>query len=418
MASSWGVSSSGRSEWGVAQTSNTCPSGHYHGARLFHPDTLFHETAMSLLFTPYELSSARASLALSNRLVIAPMCQYSAVDGLANDWHLTHWVNMLNAGAGMFIIEATAVSPSGRISPGCLGLWSEAHAAAFQNHLHRARQLAPAVPVCLQLAHAGRKGSSAEPWNGGMQIAIADGGWVCQAPSAVAHSANEQAPEAMSLADIAELREAFKRSATYAAQAGVDALELHGAHGYLLHQFLSPLANQRDDAYGGDWEGRTRLLRELFADVCTVFPGPVGVRLSATDWVEGGWTPEETVRLSQWLKDAGAAYIHISTAGVSPLQKIPVAPGFQLPFAQQVKDATGLTTIGVGMITEPEQAERALQDGQTDLIAIARAALFNPRWGWAAAAALGGQVASSPQYQRALPAAARGIFGDFRFGMR
>ena len=373
---------------------------------------------MSALFSPYTLKSPGGELSLPNRLVIAPMCQYAAVDGLANDWHLTHWVNMLNSGAGLFIIEATAVSPSGRISPGCLGLWSEAHAHALKDHLYRARRWAPPVPVCIQLAHAGRKGSSAEPWNGGMQIPLEQGGWVCQAPSALAHSAGEQAPEAMSLDAIAQLREDFKRAAGYAADAGVNAIELHGAHGYLLHQFLSPLANQRSDAYGGDWSGRTRLLCELFADVSSVFSGPIGVRLSATDWVDGGWNPEETLRLSQWLQDAGAAYVHISTAGVSPQQKIPVAPGFQLPFAQQVKAATGLTTIGVGLITEPAQAEAALTEGQADLVAIARAALFNPRWGWAAAAALGGQVTSTPQYQRALPASARGIFGDFRFGMR
>lgn len=373
---------------------------------------------MSHLFSPYTLRSAQAELQLPNRWVIAPMCQYSAQDGLANDWHLAHWVNMLNAGAGLFIIEATAVSAIGRITPGCLGLWNDACAQAFGDLLRRARQQAPATPVCLQLAHAGRKGSSAEPWNGGAQIAIDAGGWLCQAPSALAHAQGELPPQAMSLADIAQLREDFKAAAQRAAQAGVDALELHGAHGYLLHQFLSPLANQREDAYGGDFDGRTRLLRELLDDVSGVFAGPVGVRLSATDWVDGGWGPEDTVRLSHLLKDAGAAYIHISTAGVSPLQKIPVAPGFQLPFAQQVKAATGITTIGVGMITEPQQAEQALADGQADLIALARGVLFNPRWGWQAAAELGGQVSASPQYLRALPAQARGIFGDFRFGQR
>ena len=373
---------------------------------------------MSQLFTPYTLSSPQSELTLPNRWVIAPMCQYSAEDGLANDWHLTHWTNMLNAGSGMFIIEATAVSPVGRITPGCLGIWDAERGDTLAEQLQRARRWAPATPVCIQLAHAGRKGSSQPPWLGGGQISLADGGWLCQAPSALPHAATEQAPGAMSQGEIDALRQAFQDAARRAAEADIDAIELHGAHGYLLHQFLSPLANQREDDYGGDWEGRTRLLRELFADVSAVFSGPVGVRLSATDWVDGGWGPEDTVRLSQWLRDAGAAFVHISTAGVSPLQKIPVAPGFQLPFAQQVKAATGLTTIGVGMVTEPEQAEAALVDGQVDLIALARGVLFNPRWGWAAAAALGGQVQASPQFQRALPAQARGIFGDFRFGMR
>ena len=373
---------------------------------------------MSQLFSPYTLSAANGELTLPNRWVIAPMCQYSADEGLANDWHLTHWTNMLNAGAGMFIIEATAVSALGRITPGCLGIWDQQRGDALGEHLQRARRLAPATPVCIQLAHAGRKGSSEAPWRGGGQIALDDGGWVCQAPSALPHAPHEQAPQAMSLGEIDDLRQAFQDAAQRAAQAGIDAIELHGAHGYLLHQFLSPLANQRDDDYGGDWQGRTRLARELFADVSAVFKGPVGVRLSATDWVEGGWGPEDTVRLSQWLREAGASFVHISTAGVSPLQKIPVAPGFQLPFAQQVKAATGLTTIGVGLVTEPDQAEAALTQGQVDLIALARGVLFNPRWGWSAAAALGGQVQASPQYQRALPANARGIFGDFRFGMR
>lgn len=373
---------------------------------------------MSLLFTPYLLRSRQGSLELANRWVIAPMCQYSARDGQATDWHLSHWVNMLNAGAGLFIIEATAVSAVGRISPGCLGLWDDACGAAFADTLQRARRWAPSGAVCVQLAHAGRKGSSAPPWQGGAQLAPGQGGWHCLAPSAVAHASGELPPQAMTQTDIAQLRADFLAAARRAAQAGVDAIELHAAHGYLLHQFLSPLANQRDDAYGGDFDGRTRLLREIFADVSAAFAGPLGVRLSATDWVDGGWTPQETVRLSRWLKDAGAAYVHVSTAGVSPLQKIAVAPGFQLPFAQQVKAETGITTIGVGLVTDAQQAQAALEQGQADLIALGRAVLFNPRWGWHAAAALGGQVASSTQYQRALPPHARAIFGDFRFGMR
>jgi 2,4-dienoyl-CoA reductase-like NADH-dependent reductase (Old Yellow Enzyme family) len=374
---------------------------------------------MSTLFTPWSLPSANGQgLTLHNRVVIAPMCQYSAVDGAANDWHLTHWTNMLNGGAGMFIIEATAVSRDGRISPGCLGLWDAQTEAALRDNLQRARAQAPATPVCIQLSHAGRKGSSAAPWHGGALIAPSDGGWVTKAPSALAHAPGEAEPQALSQSDIDDLVQAFVSAAQRAQAMGIDAVELHAAHGYLMHQFLSPLANLRTDAYGGDFSGRTRFVREVFAAVRQVFHGPLGVRISATDWVEGGWTPEETVQLCALLRDLGADFAHISTAGVSPLQKIPAAPGFQLPFAQQVKAATGMTTIGVGLITEAAQAEAALNEGMVDLVAVARAVLFNPRWVWAAAAQLGGQVPASSQYLRSLPGFARHIFGDVRIGMR
>jgi 2,4-dienoyl-CoA reductase-like NADH-dependent reductase (Old Yellow Enzyme family) len=374
---------------------------------------------MSTLFTPWSLPSANGQgLTLHNRVVIAPMCQYSAVDGAANDWHLTHWTNMLNGGAGMFIIEATAVTRDGRISPGCLGLWDTQTEAALRDNLQRARAQAPATPVCIQLSHAGRKGSSAAPWHGGALIAPSDGGWVTKAPSALAHAPGEAEPQALSQSDIDDLVQAFVSAAQRAQAMGIDAVELHAAHGYLMHQFLSPLANLRTDAYGGDFSGRTRFVREVFAAVRQVFHGPLGVRISATDWVEGGWTPEETVQLCALLRDLGADFAHISTAGVSPLQKIPAAPGFQLPFAQQVKAATGMTTIGVGLITEAAQAEAALNEGMVDLVAVARAVLFNPRWVWAAAAQLGGQVPASSQYLRSLPGFARHIFGDVRIGMR
>ena len=374
---------------------------------------------MSTLFTPWTLSQPSGRpLILHNRVVIAPMCQYSADEGCANDWHLSHWVNMLNAGAGMFILEATAVTRDGRISPGCLGLWDEKTAAALGDTLARARAWAPATPVCIQLSHAGRKGSSAQPWNGGALIAPHEGGWETRAPSAVAHAAGEVPPTALSEAEIVDLVQAFADAAARAQAIGIDAVELHAAHGYLMHQFLSPLANQRTDAYGGGFEGRTRFVREVFAAVRHVFSGSLGIRVSATDWVEGGWTPDETLSLCMLLQDQGADFVHVSTAGVSPLQKIPLAPGFQLPFAQQVKAATGMTTIGVGLITDAAQAEAALTDGMADLVGVARALLFNPRWVWSAAAELGGQVPASPQYLRALPAWAKQIFGDVSIGMR
>ena len=375
--------------------------------------------AMSKTFTSWTLGGDHGSpLTLANRLVVAPMCQYSALDGKANDWHLTHWTNMLNSGAGLFIIEATAVTRDGRISPGCLGLWDDATAAALAEHLHRARAQAPAMPVCIQLSHAGRKGSSAAPWLGGAQLDATEGGWSTLAPSAIAHAQGEEAPTEMTLADIQATIDAFANAADRAAQMGIDAIELHAAHGYLMHQFLSPISNHRTDSYGGDFQGRTRFVREVMARVRAVFPGPVGFRVSATDWVDGGWTPEDTMALAQAMKDAGADYAHISTAGVSPMQKIPAGPGFQLPFAQQVKQATGMTTIGVGLITEAQQVEAALEAEQCDLVAVARALLFNPRWPWEVAAQLGGQVAASSPYLRSLPARAKEIFGNVRIGMR
>ncbi len=374
---------------------------------------------MSQTFSTLVLGAqAERQVSLDNRLVIAPMCQYSAEEGQANDWHLSHWINLLNSGAAMVILEATAVTREGRISPGCLGIWDDATAEALEHHLKRARAQAPAVPVCIQLAHAGRKGGSAAPWLGGAQLPLDAGGWEALAPSAIPHAEGELPPKAMSEQEIEATIQAFVDAAKRAQDMGIDAIELHAAHGYLMHEFLSPLSNQRSDSYGGDFEGRTRFVRETFERVRAVFKGPLGFRVSATDWAEGGWTPEETIALAQALKDAGADFAHISTAGVSVAQKIPAAPGFQLPFAQQVKQATGLTTIGVGLITEAEQVEEALVQGQCDLVAVARAVLFNPRWPWEVAAKLGGQVAASPPYLRALPARAKHIFGQPRMGMR
>ena len=374
---------------------------------------------MSKTFTEWKLGGAFGPpLVVANRLVVAPMCQYSAVEGKANDWHLTHWTNMLNSGAGLFIIEATAVTKDGRISPGCLGLWDDQTADALAEHLQRARAQAPSVPVCIQLSHAGRKGSSAAPWLGGAQLSLAEGGWETLAPSAVPHAAGELAPAEMTTADIEKTIEAFVQAAKRAEKMGIDAVELHAAHGYLMHQFLSPLSNHRTDAYGGDFKGRTRFVIEVMKRVRAVFNGPVGFRVSATDWVDGGWTPDDTIALAKDMREAGADYAHISTAGVSPLQKIPAAPGFQLPFAQLVKRATGMTTIGVGLITEAQQVEAALNEDQCDLVAVARALLFNPRWPWEVAAQLGGRVSASSPYLRSLPARAKDIFGNIRIGMR
>ena len=374
---------------------------------------------MSLLFTPHTFHAPRGPLTVPNRIVIAPMCQYSADHGQATDWHLTHWANLLNSGAGLFIIEATAVSPEGRITPGCLGLWDDATQAALHDKLERARRQAPPMPVCIQIGHAGRKASSEAPWRGGMLIAPQDGGWLPKGPSALPHLPSEPPPAELTLADIAKIKADFIATARRAQAIGIDAIELHGAHGYLLHEFLSPISNQRTDAYGGSFENRIRFVLEVFAGVREAFDGTLGIRLSGTDWVEGGWTIEESTELTLRLKAAGAQFVHMSSGGVSPLQKIAIGPEYQVHLARAVKDKTGLPTMAVGLITEAAQAEAVLQRGDADFVALARAFLYNPRWGWHAAAALQGQVLASPQYWRSLPKEANGIFGpDARIGMR
>ena len=373
---------------------------------------------MSLLFTPFTFDAPSGPLTLPNRIVVAPMCQYSAENGQATDWHLTHWTNLLNSGAGMFTIEATAVSAVGRISPGCLGLWDDATESALADKLHRAQHLAPAVPVCIQLSHAGRKASSAAPWHGGMLIAPADGGWQTVAPSALPHLPQEAPPTELSLADMAQIKADFVNSARRSKALGIEAVELHAAHGYLLHQFLSPLSNQRTDLYGGSHENRIRFPMEVFKAVREAFDGTLGMRISGTDWVDGGWTIEETVEMSVQLKQAGAQFVHISSGGVSPLQKIPVGPEYQVPLAKTVKERSGLTTFAVGLITEPAQAEGVLQRGDADLVALARSFLYNPRWAWKAAAELKGEVSASSPYWRCLPREAQAIFGNVRIGMR
>jgi 2,4-dienoyl-CoA reductase-like NADH-dependent reductase (Old Yellow Enzyme family) len=374
---------------------------------------------MSLLFTPFTFQAPRGPLTLPNRIVIAPMCQYSAHEGQATDWHLSHWTNLLNSGAGLLMLEATAVSAEGRITPACLGLWDDATQAALQDKLHRARQQAPDVPVCMQIAHAGRKASSEVPWRGGMLIAPQDGGWTPLAPSALPHLPQEPAPAELTPEGLAKVRKDFVATARRAQAIGIDAIELHGAHGYLLHQFLSPLSNQRSDAYGGSFENRIRFVMEVFEAVREVFDGTLGIRLSGTDWVEGGWTIEESAELSRRIEAAGAQFVHMSSGGVSPLQKIAIGPEYQVHLARAVKAQTSLPTIAVGLITEPAQAEGVLQRGDADLVALARAFLYDPRWGWHAAAALQGQVQASPQYWRSLPKEAATVFGpNARIGMR
>lgn len=373
---------------------------------------------MSLLFSPLHLPSPRGGLTLPNRLVVAPMCQYQAVKGCATDWHLMHWGNLLNSGAAMFTIEATAVLPEGRITPACLGLWDDATEAALADRLHRARALAPATAVCIQLAHAGRKASSAVPWKGGQLLSPEQGGWPTVAPSALPHSPTEAPPTEISAAELVRIRDAFVSAAQRAQRIGVDAIELHGAHGYLLHQFLSPLANQRSDAYGGSLENRIRFPLEVFQAVRAAYDGVLGLRLSASDWVDGGWDLSQSEAFCQQLKAAGCDFIHVSSGGVSPSQKITLGAGYQVPLAKSIRASSGMVTTAVGLITEPAQAEAILQAGDADLVALARAFLYEPRWGWHAAAALGGTVEAFPSYWRCLPRAAQAVFGQVSVGMR
>jgi NADPH2 dehydrogenase len=276
------------------------------------------------------------------------------------------------------------------------------------------------IAIAMQLAHAGRKGSSHVPWDGGQQIPIQQGGWQTEGPSAVPHKEGEQAPLALDAAGLARVRGAFVAAARRAERLGLDALEVHSAHGYLLHQFLSPIANKRTDQYGGSLQNRMRYPLEVFDAIREVFPAnkPVGVKLSATDWVEGGWDLPQTIEYVKELKKRGVDWIDASSGGVSPLQKIPLSPGYQVPFAQAIKEATGVTTMAVGLITEAKQAEDIVASGKADMVALARGMLYDPRWGWHAAAELGGQVEAPPQYWRSQPSTQKALFGETRFGTR
>jgi len=368
---------------------------------------------MTMLFSPYSLGP----LELSNRITIAPMCQYSAVDGLATDWHMIHLGSLALSGAALITLEATAVVPEGRISPNDLGLWSDAHADALAPVLAAMRRHSP-IKIGIQLSHAGRKASTNVPWDGGAQIAPdAANGWQTEGPSAVPHTEGDAAPLALDAAGLERVKDGFVAAARRAHALGFDAIELHGAHGYLLHQFLSPLANHRTDAYGGSLENRMRYPLEVFAAVRAAVPSmTLGVRISATDWVDGGWDLEQSVRFAQELERIGCDFIHVSSGGLSTAQKIPVEPGYQIGFAERIKQDTGLPTIGVGLITEARHAEAILQAGQADVIALARAMLYDPRWPWHAAAELGAQVSAPPQYWRSQPHEFKTLFDTTRPG--
>lgn len=366
---------------------------------------------MSQLFSPARIGK----LALENRIVIAPMCQYSAENGKVTAWHRIHLGQLAFSGAGLVIIEASAVEPAGRISPADVGLWDDETEAALYRVLEDVRAYST-TRIGIQLGHAGRKASVAAPWLGGGQLALDNGGWQTVAPSALAFHDGDRAPKALSHDDLARLKQAFVDSARRAERLGIELIELHAAHGYLLHQFLSPLSNQRTDEYGGSLENRLRFPLEVFQAIREAVSEniTVGVRLSATDWVDGGWDTAQSIVFSQQLEALGCDYIHVSSGGLSPQQAIQVGPGYQLPFAHEIRQQINVPVIGVGLITEPQQAEDALQNGDADLIAIARAALYNPHWPWQAAAALGAQVRVPPQYLRSEPHGLKGTLKSNR----
>ncbi len=351
-------------------------------------------------------------LALDNRIVIAPMCQYSAVDGCMTDWHLIHLGNLALSGAALLTIEASAVVPEGRITYGDVGLYDDATEAAMARTLEAIRRWSD-MPIAIQLAHAGRKASCELPWKGGAQIAPGEAnGWQTEAPSAVAFQPHENAPVALDRAGLDRVRDAFVAAAKRAARLGIDAVQLHGAHGYLLHEFLSPLSNRREDDYGGSLENRMRFPLEVFDAVRAAFPAerPVTMRVSGSDWVEGGWDSEQTVAFAKALEARGCDAIHVSSGGNSPAQQIPVGPSYQVPLARAVKQAVAIPVVAVGLITDYEQAEAIVGTGDADMIALARTILYDPRWPWHAAAHLGGRVKAADQYLRSQPRQYKDLF--------
>ena len=353
------------------------------------------------LFSPIKVGP----LELKNRIVIAPMCQYSADEGQMTDWHMMHLGNLALSGAGVLTIEATAVTPEGRITYGDVGLYSDACETAMGRVLNGIRRWSD-IPIAIQLAHAGRKASSELPWKGGHQLAPdAVGGWKTVAPSAIPFRDSYDAPEALDSQGLARIRDGFVEAAKRALRLGIDAVQLHSAHGYLLHEFLSPLSNQRTDEYGGSLENRMRFPLEVFDAVRAVWPTskPLTVRVSASDWVEGGWDIDGTIAYAKALEARGCDAIHVSSGGLSPEQKIAIGPNYQVPFARAVKQAVKMPVVAVGLITEFEQAEAILSTGDADLIALARTVLYDPRWPWHAAAHFGETIEAAPQYLMGRP---------------
>ena len=349
------------------------------------------------LFSPLSIKS----IILKNRIAISPMCQYSATDGFATDWHLVHLGSRASGGAGLIIQEATSVSPEGRISPEDLGLWNN-------EQIDKLKQITQfiisqnSVPG-IQLAHAGRKASAASPWNGGRKVANDNGGWDTVAPSDIAYHDNEKAPIALDKNGIQKVIADFKAATKRAHEAGYQVVEIHAAHGYLLHQFLSPLSNVRTDEYGGSFENRIRLTLEVVEAVQSEWPEnlPLFVRISASDWAEGGWNLEESIQLSKILKEKGVDLIDVSSGGAVSHQQIPLGPNYQVPFAESIKKEVGILTGAVGLITDAKQAEEIIVSGKADLVLFARESLRNPNLGLTFAHDLEADVTWPKQYERA-----------------
>lgn len=374
---------------------------------------------MSKLFEPLILRS----LTLPNRVIVSPMCQYSAVDGTVQPWHTVHLGQLALASAGMLIIEATGVEDIGRITPGCVGLYSDENEAALSALLTNLRNLNPGKtsPLCVQLSHAGRKSSSYEPWNTGAQIPLKEGGWQAIAPSAIGQKEGELLPLALSLSELESTKQKFVEAVKRSERVGFDAIEVHCAHGYLLHQFLSPVSNQRSDQYGGSLENRMRYPLEVFAAMRDAWPNdlPLGLRLSASDWdTASSWDIDEAIVFSKALQEIGCDWIDVSSGGVSQHQKIELKPGYQVHFAQAIKAAVEMPVMAVGLIDDAHQAENIIADEKADMVALARGFLYNPRWVWHAAAQLGATVSAPPQYWRCSPSKAGRLFGDTRVGQR
>jgi 2,4-dienoyl-CoA reductase-like NADH-dependent reductase (Old Yellow Enzyme family) len=351
----------------------------------------------SKLFSPLQIKS----LTFKNRMAISPMCQYSATDGFANDWHLVHLGSRASGGAALIIQEATAVSPDGRISPGDLGLWKDEHIEKLQS-INRFIVSQNAIPG-IQLAHAGRKASVTEPWNGNKKLDETNGGWNTVAPSAVGYHSNEKPPIALDKTGIQKVISNFKSATNRALKAGFKVVEIHAAHGYLLHQFLSPLSNFRTDEYGGSFENRIRLLLEVLEAVQSEWPLdlPIFIRISATDWADGGWNVEESVQLSKILKEKGVDLIDVSSGGLVSHQQIPLGPNYQVSFAERIKKETGILTGAVGLITDADQSEAIVATGKADLVLFARESLRNPNLALDFAKELGADVPWPKQYERA-----------------
>ena len=356
----------------------------------------------SKLFSPIELRG----LTLPNRIAVSPMCQYCVEDGIVGDWHRVHLGTLANSGAGLLIVEATAVTPQGRISPGCPGLYNDETEAAFARVLETVRAVGSAR-LGIQIGHSGRKGSTAAPWVARGPVAKEQGGWDVVGPSALPFQDDWPVPAALDRAGMDEIRDAFVSATGRAAALGFEYVEMHSAHGYLLSSFVSPLSNRREDEYGGTRDNRLRFPLEVAAAMREAWPSdrPLGVRINGTDWVEGGWTPDDAVYYAAALKGVGVDIVTVSSGGIDPRQQVPPKPGYQVPIAAKVRKEADIPTIAVGLITDPHHAESIVAEGDADMVALARGMLFNPRWGMHAALALGVEVEYPPQYARASPQA-------------